>query len=154
MVQEFINFLKKRNPLQTWSEKGHISKAWGPFLHEMMIEQNVYNLITEVTVSKAKDVRAQTIRGLMSMGRVRFPTFASWWSQANHELLMFPGGKTDDFVDFIAHIGMGVQKMMTLATASKPQSENLNVVRPITLSWVKESHRKRMGDLTDKYGGR
>lgn len=154
VVQEFINFLKRRNPLQTWSEKGHISKAWGPFLHDMMIQQNVYSLITEVTVSKAKDVRAQSIRGLMSMGRVRFPTFAPWWPQALHELLMFPGGKTDDFVDFIAHIGMGVQKMMTLQTASKPQTENLNVMRPITLSWIKQSHKEMAKETTSKYGGR
>ena len=105
-------------------------------------------------MSKAKDVRAQSIRGLMSMGRVRFPTFAPWWPQALHELLMFPGGKTDDFVDFIAHIGMGVQKMMTLQTASKPQTENLNVMRPITLSWIKQSHKEMAKETTSKYGGR
>lgn len=149
----FIDLLKRRNPIQFWSEKGHISKAWGPFLRESMLEQEVYNYITEVTPARDKETRAQSIRGRMSMYRVKFPSFASWWPDAMHELLMFPGGKTDDFVDFIAHIGMGINSMIRASSPSKPIIEDLNAFKPITLAWVKESDKKNK-QMPVKYGGR
>ena len=154
VVAGFVDFLKRRNPLQFWSEKGHISKAWGPFLREQMMEENVYNLITEVTPTRDKESRAQSIRGRMSMMKVKFPAFASWWPAAMHELLMFPGGKADDFVDFIAHLGMGINNMTRATTRAIPAREDLNVVRPITLAWVKESHKKRHVSVEVKYSGR
>lgn len=142
-VSSFIAMLKRRNPLQTWSEKGHISKAWGPFLRQQMLEQHVYSYITEVTPSKAKDVRAQTIRGLMSMRRVKFPKFAKWWPEAEHELLTFPGGKADDFVDFIAHVGMGINNMIRPDRPINGEGAN---PKPLTLAWLKSNDR-RIRDL-------
>jgi hypothetical protein len=154
VVSSFVDFLKRRNPLQFWSEKGHISKSWGPFLREEMLEQEVYSYITEVTPSRDKEVRAQSIRGRMSMLRVKFPGFASWWPSAMHELLTFPGGKADDFVDFIAHLGMGVNSMIK-TSLPKPQVHfDLNTLMPITLDWVKKSHNQRLRGLQPKYAGR
>jgi hypothetical protein len=46
----------------------------------------------------------------MSMGMVRFPKFAPWWADAEHELLMAFGGKNDDFVDALAHLAAGIDK--------------------------------------------
>ena len=118
------------------------------------MEENVYNLITEVTPTRDKESRAQSIRGRMSMMKVKFPAFASWWPAAMHELLMFPGGKADDFVDFIAHLGMGINNMTRATTRAIPAREDLNVVRPMTLAWVKESHKKRHVSVEVKYSGR
>jgi hypothetical protein len=137
-----------------WSEKGHISKSWGPFLREQMLEQNIYNYITEVTPAKAKDVRAQAIRGRMSMLRVRFPTFARWWPDAMHELLTFPGGKSDDFVDFLAHIGMGINNMTRAQLPKAEVVEDLSKVQPITLSWLKKSDKERKMWNQPAYAGR
>lgn len=151
----FVDFLKRREPMAFRSEKGHISKAWGPFLRDMMMQQDVYAHIDEYTPSKAKDVRARSIQGLMSMGRVRFPTFAGWWPDAMHEMLMFPGGKTDDFVDFLAHVGALVYDMLKLHKPAEPRpKEDLNIHVPITLEWIKKSHRDRQQALRPKYGGR
>lgn len=154
VVAGFVDFLKRREPMQFWSEKGHISKAWGPFLREQMTEQNVFSLITEVTPSRDKETRAQSIRGRLSMMKVKFPGFAPWWSAALHELLMFPGGKADDFVDFLAHLGMGINNMTRASRPTRPVNEDLNVMRPLTLSWVKESHKSRQTTLDIKYSGR
>ena len=30
--------------------------------------------------------------------------YASWWEKAQHEILTFPGGKNDDFVDAISQL--------------------------------------------------
>lgn len=154
VVSGFVDFLKRRNPMQFWSEKGHISKAWGPFLREQMLDQNVYNYITEVTPARDKETRAQSIRGRMSMLRVKFPSFASWWPSAMHELLMFPGGKTDDFVDFIAHLGMGINNMVKNTPSIPKQKFNINDVQPITMSWMKDNHDKAQRAKLPKYAGR
>lgn len=154
VVNAFVAFMKRRNPLQFYSEKGHISSSWGPFLREQMLEESVYSYITEVTVARAKDVRAQSIRGRMSMLRVKFPAFASWWPQALHELLMFPGGKADDFVDFIAHIGMGINNMSRPSAQRRAEVEDWNKPMPITLSWIKKSDNERKKALEPLYQGR
>lgn len=154
VVTSFVDFLKRRNPMQFWSEKGHISKAWGPFLREQMLDQDVYSYITEVNPARDKEVRAQSIRGRMSMLRVKFPAFASWWPSAMHELLMFPGGKTDDFVDFLAHLGMGINSMVRNQPAKPKDAFDINKIQPITFDWIKQNHEKAQRDKMPKYAGR
>lgn len=96
-TRAWLDLMKRRSPQVVWAEKGHISKSIGPFLKQMMIDEHTYAYIEEVTPVRAKDVRARSIQAMMSIGRVRFPSFASWWTAAEHEMLTFPGGKTDDF---------------------------------------------------------
>jgi predicted phage terminase large subunit-like protein len=153
-VTQFIEFLKRRNPLNFWSEKGQISKSWGPFLRKQMIEENVHCHITEVTPSHAKDVRAQSIRGRMSLQRVRFPEFATWWEAAKHQMLTFPGGKNDDFVDFIAHLGMGINSITKSQKKTEPQEENLNVPWKPTFGWLKNQEEARKRSTMALYQGR
>jgi predicted phage terminase large subunit-like protein len=154
VVEQFTQFLKRRNPLITWSEKGHISKAWGPFLLEHMLENDVYAYIKEVTPSADKETRAQSIRARMSVGKVRFPAFATWWPDALHQMLTFPGGKEDDFVDFLAHLGAGVNSMSKPTLPTPPQVEDINTPAPITLKWIKKSDRLRRESLLPVFGGR
>lgn len=154
VVINYVDFLKRRNPLIFWSEKGHITKAWGPFLREAMLDQEVYNYISEVTPSKDKEMRAQSIRGRMAMLRVRFPKFTSWWPAAEHELLTFPGGKTDDLVDFLAHIGMGLQSIVKSSPRKPQPTEDLNVPWKPTLSWLKNQDKQRRLLQRPKYAGR
>lgn len=154
LLSKYIDFLKRREPLMFWSEKGHISKAWGPFLRDMMLEKDVYSYITEVTPVKAKDIRARSIQGLMSMGRVKFPDFVQWLPDAIREMLMFPGGKSDDFVDFLSHLGAGITSMLRLAQPKKVIEENLNLYQPITLSWLKKNDKNQRRNLAPKYAGR
>ncbi|MDE2097282.1 MAG: phage terminase large subunit [Patescibacteria group bacterium] len=94
-----------------WAEKGHISKSIGPFLQDRMIAEGKYFSVTQVTPTKDKMTRAQCVKGMFQSGRVRLPAHAKWFSRARHELLVFPNGRHDDFVDFIAHLGRGVNRM-------------------------------------------
>lgn len=154
-VTSLVDLLKRRNPLMFWSESGHISKSLGPFFREEMLAQNVYSYISEVTPVRDKETRAQSIRGRMSMLRVRFPSFASWWPQAMHEMLTFPGGKNDDFVDFLAHLGMGVNSMVKTSKPPAKLLEEVNLpLEPITLAWVKRSHKDNKRSVEPKYSGR
>jgi phage terminase large subunit-like protein len=153
--QAFLEFMRRRQPIVFWSEKGHISKAWGPFVKEMMLAEQVFGYISEVVPVRAKDIRARAIQGRMSMLQVRFPKFASWWPEAEHELLHFPSGKTDDFVDFLAHIGMGLGKITSASRVkAKPEKETLLPAPTTTLSWLKKLDLLQKASKQPIYQGR
>lgn len=154
VLTSFIALLKRRQFMEFWSEKGQISKSWGPFLKKMMLEEGTFQHITEVTPSRNKQVRAQSIRGLMSMRKVRFPKFASWWPEAEAQLLAFPSVKHDDFVDFLAHLGAGVMSMVKARPAVRQTNESIIDAPPITLRWMKESDKQERRAKQPLYNGR
>ncbi len=154
LVTSFVELLRRRNPLVFWSESGHISKSLGPFIREQMMLQKTWCYIDEVTPSRDKETRAQSIRGRMSMSKVKFPGFATWWSDAVHEMLMFPGGKNDDFVDFIAHLGMGINKMVRTTMAAPQPAEPINTPFVPTLAWLKKEDIEEKRRKDTKYKGR
>lgn len=127
-----------------WAEKGHISKSMKPFLRKRMREEQVFINIEEVTPAKAKDVRARSIQGRMSMGMVRFPKFAPWWPEAEAELLTFPAGRSDDFVDALAHLGAGIDKMVAPRRREPDRRERPPIMQPsgpITMDMIKKQDR-------------
>ncbi len=109
-----------------------ISKSFGPFLRKRMHEEQIYTTIDPVTPTKDKKSRARSIQGRMRMKKVHFPAFASWWSDAHNELMKFPYGTHDDFVDWLAHIGQGLTKEVG---ATKPKDSE-NVIRVGSLQWM------------------
>lgn len=96
-------------PLIWWAERGHISKSIGPFLHKRMSEERMFINLVEVTPAVDKEQRAQSIAARTAMGKVYFPKSAWWLERALDELLAFPNGTHDDFVDTLAYIGLGLE---------------------------------------------
>lgn len=138
VVDGMIDLMARYKPLIWWAERGHISKSIGPFLRKRMAEEQVYCAIDEVVPVKDKQTRAQAIRGRMSMGKVRFPGFAPWWEAARQQMLTFPAGKHDDFVDTIAYIGLGLGRMTTPSISRKEKP-----APPVgSLGWVKSKSDK------------
>lgn len=111
-VTALLNMIERRKPVVTLAEKGHISKSLGPYIEQQKREREIYGRIEEITPTRAKDVRARSFQGLTETGKVLVPTFAPWWEKALHELLTFPGGKNDDFVDACAQLGAYVHNML------------------------------------------
>lgn len=112
VVEAMLNLMATRKPIYWWAERGHISKAIGPFLKKRMAEESTYASLVEVTPVADKQTRAQSILGRMAMGRVFFPAFATWWPEARDQLLKFPHGAHDDFVDALAYIGLGLAQQV------------------------------------------
>ena len=135
VVDGMLSLMDKYRPIWWWAERGHISKAIGPFLRKRMAERQIYCAIDEVVPSKDKQTRAQGIRARMAMGKVHFPKFASWWPDAEAELLKFPRARHDDFVDFLAHIGMGLDKTVS----AQPETPKDEGPKTGTLAWIKQS---------------
>ena len=115
-TEAMLDQMRMYNPLFWWAEKGHISQSIGPFLRKRMVEEGVYINIVEQTPVKDKRTRAQAIQARMSMGKVFFPQFAPWWRDAKDEMLTFPDGTHDDFCDWLAWIGRGLQLQVSAET--------------------------------------
>lgn len=138
VIEAMIDLMLSRKPTLWWAESGHITKSLGPFLRKMQAEKQAYTVVEEVVPAKDKQTRAQAIRGMMALGRVRFPKFTSWWSDAEQELLKFPQARHDDFVDALAHIGMGLTRQIG---ATAPAAVKDNGPKSGTLAWVKQATR-------------
>lgn len=134
VVDAMIELMARHKPLLWWAERGHISKAIGPFLRKRMQEERTYCSIEEIVPVKDKQTRAQSIQARMSMGKVRFPAFAPWWSNALQEMMSFPAGKHDDFVDALAYIGLGLGRM---ASASRAPAKKEEAPPVGSIKWVK-----------------
>jgi predicted phage terminase large subunit-like protein len=118
-VEEMLVQMEMHHPQLWWMESELISKSFGPFLFKRMREKEIYIPIDEVTPSADKPTRARAIQGRIQMQKVRFPRFAPWWQNAKAQMLRFPHGTHDDFVDWLAHIGMGLSKQVGMSKIAK-----------------------------------
>lgn len=106
-------------PLIWWAESGHISKSIGPFLNKRMLETNRYINVREIVPSVDKETRAQAIAARVAVGKVYLPK-GPIWDKAVEEMLAFPNGTHDDFVDMLSLFGLGLQSQFG-ATAPAPK---------------------------------
>lgn len=112
-VDGILHFLKEYNPVSWTMESEMISKAFGPFLKKRLLEERLFPYIQPIQVNRTdKVMRSSSIQGRLSMGKVRFPGFAPWWAEARAQLLNFPYGAHDDFVDWLSLIGLGLPRQL------------------------------------------
>jgi predicted phage terminase large subunit-like protein len=126
-----------QKPVLWWAEKGHISKAIGPFLRKRMSEAGIYVNLVEVTPAVDKTQRAQSIAGRVAQGKVYFPREAVWTEKAVNELLAFPNGVHDDFVDTLAYIGLGLGHQFRPRGPAQPKEQP----KFGTLAWVRQADK-------------
>lgn len=150
VVEAMLTMIRRRRPLIWWAERSHISRSIGPFLRKRMLEEQVFAPIHEIHPVADKQTRAQSIQGRMAMGRVRFPVFATWWPMARDELLSFPAGQHDDFVDALAYIGLGLD---TQVPARRTESTPVRNHEGITLGALKAATRRAERELAAQRNG-
>lgn len=136
-VEEWIRLIKKYKPGLWFAENDIISKIIGPFLRKKLKKLRIFTThIMGLPLSGDKPARARSIQGMMANGMVFFPKFASWWPKAENELLKFPNGTHDDFEDFLAWIGRGLDYEHAAHT---PQEEPEPEFKSGTIGWIKKS---------------
>lgn len=137
-VEMMLAMMDKYQPLFWWAGKDHISKSIGPFLRKRMLERRIFCSIEELPPIGDKLTRAQSIQARMSMMKVVFPGFTRWWADAHDQMLKFPQGAHDDFVDTIALFGIGLHKQRG-QRVMKPKKEAPALM---TYGWVIESAKR------------
>lgn len=148
VVERMIDMAATWKPLIWWAEKGHISMSIGPFLRKRMTERETYINVREMTPSHDKVTRAQSFAGRFAMGKVFFPRDATWVPRAIDELLGFPNGLHDDFVDFCSWLGIGLQSQFK---PGKSKAETAGKEPAFgTIDWMKRQDKwaqKRADEL-------
>jgi predicted phage terminase large subunit-like protein len=136
-------------PLIWWAEKGHISQSIGPFLYKRMAETGTYINVREVTPVGDKEQRAQSIAARVAMGKVYIPK-GPIWDRAVEEMLAFPNGIHDDFVDMLSLFGLGLQSQFGAKRAAPKKAEPAFG----TAGWLK-MHDRWAAEQAEKrrYGG-
>lgn len=144
-VEEMLKLMQKyrdqKRGIITWyMEKNVIEDTLGPFLKTRMKETQTYVYIRGMTGHTADKVgKAQALIGRMSMQMVRFPKFAGWFEKAKLELLKFPRGTHDDFVDALGLVGRSLH-FLQHAAAEKEVSTGPRIG---SFTWMKNASLKQ-----------
>jgi phage terminase large subunit-like protein len=77
-----------------------------------MNERKAYCVVEEVSEAGDKPTKARSFQGRAAMGKVYLPRNAPWISDLLAELLNFPAGRHDDFVDALSVIGRMLEAMV------------------------------------------
>ena len=146
VVEAMLGLMERFDFLWWRAASDHISKSFGPFLRRRMLERKVFCNIVESPEAGDKVKKAQAIQARMAMGRVRFPAWAPWMQRARQELLKFPHGKHDDFVDALGHLGRGLRVMPAAAAPSAAANDDATP-QPGTMGWIKWAAKQdRLGE--------
>ena len=83
--------------------------------------------------------RAQSFAGRFAMGKVLFPKNAIWAERAVSELLAFPKGLHDDFVDTCSLIGLGLQSQFKPGAPASERAKKEPAYG--TVNWLRQTDK-------------
>jgi hypothetical protein len=137
LVQEMFKIVKDVKPSIWWAARDAISGSLKPFIERQMLDKSVFFPLDD-TIRESKDLvsRSASIRGMMAMGLVKWPSDWPQWAEAEQHLLSFPG-KNDDLVAALAILGMGLSQMVKPELEMKAKDY---LAKPMTMAWVKQGH--------------
>jgi predicted phage terminase large subunit-like protein len=126
IIDVMFEIHKKWKPRKFGLEKGHISMTMDSHLERRKKEAKLYDLhVEELKPGKAdKELRARSIQGLMSLGKVFWPQGALWVDDHLNEMLRFPNGVKDDRVDADAWIGKMLANQAYVGTGRPKENKS------------------------------
>ena len=110
-VEEFCRLVLEWKPIGWAEEQGQIRAGVGPWLDRRQRERKAWTARQGFPTRGDKTVRAQSIRGRMSLQGLYLPQNAPWLAEFRSELLSFPAGKYDDVCDALGLVGQLLDEM-------------------------------------------
>jgi predicted phage terminase large subunit-like protein len=108
-VEAKLDLIKKHKPFCWFGEAGVIQKAVEPALKRRMIERKVYGRLEWIPSINDKPTRARALQARAAMGLVSLPEGPEG-DRMLEQLIAFPAGKHDDFVDALGTIGRAIDE--------------------------------------------
>lgn len=134
-VEKFCDLVEYWRPMGWVEESGQIRSGVGPYIHKRLIERKLYIARTDFPPRADKSIRAQSVRGYMSMLGLYVPTWKPWFPAFKHELMTFPAGRNDDMVDALSLIGQVLDRMVKGSPkAAEPDPEKILSTDPAVCS--------------------
>lgn len=99
--------------------KGAYEKGIGPFLQDEVRRRKNFLHVETIPEVIDKRLRAQSIRGRMRAGGVKFRRNASWYGDFESEMLEFDRGQHDDQVDMMSLFGLYLDQLGTAPNVSE-----------------------------------
>jgi predicted phage terminase large subunit-like protein len=131
-IETFCDLVLKWSPIGWAEETGQIRAGVGPHLERRQRERHAYVTREAFPTRGDKAVRAQSIRGRMSLDGLYVAADAPFRAELLRELLSFPSGVHDDQVDALGLVGQLLDQMYT---PSKPEGKKA----PVERDWFDES---------------
>jgi predicted phage terminase large subunit-like protein len=128
-IEKMLDMASEYKPIIWGEEAGQIKSSVGPFIDRRMIDRKIplYRQTFPTPRYHDKAIRAQAIRGHMSLNGLYVDTKKSWFAAFQQELLSFPVGRHDDQVDALGLIG---QMLATVMAGQKPKVPKVNFDPP------------------------
>ena len=125
IVEKMFEIQRNWRPQMFGVEEEKIKKAIGPFLNREMVRRNLYINFPDppLVPSKDKQQRARSIQARMRAGGVRFDCDAEWFPALMEEMLRFPRGAHDDYVDMLSWAGALMDRMVEAPTDAELEDE-------------------------------
>jgi predicted phage terminase large subunit-like protein len=143
-VGAWCDLVLKWKPLGWSEETGQIKGGVGPFWDREARKRKAYCAREAFPTGRgSKPVRAQSFRGYAAQYGFYVPTNAPWWPDCKRELLTFPAGVHDDFVDACALVFQLLDRMTNgrPLPADEPDSD------------LHSGYRSHEDDFEDRDGG-
>lgn len=143
-VEELIMQFRIHKPSLWWMEDELISKSFGPFLFKRLQEERIYTTaISPVRPGKDKETRARAAQGRTAQKMIHFPKNAHWWQAARGQLLTFPHGANDDFVDWLSLICLALTTQVRATTPDEKERPPSNSIGALLRSARKRSEKEK-----------
>lgn len=140
-IDEGLKMVCQYKPICWFGEGGVIRKAIEPFLKKAMREQQTFCRVEWINPVGDKAARARGFQARASMGNVSFPEGAQG-DRAIYQLIRFPTGKHDDFVDTCSLLGQAIDHAHPAIVKLPPKEPDL-LQKPTFNAMLKANGRNR-----------
>jgi len=141
-IDRNLDLIKKHEPLVWVGEGGVIEKSVRPYFISRAREREIYCRLEWVPSIQDKGARARSFQARAAMGMVHLPD-NDYGHRALSQMLKFPAGKHDDFVDTASLIGRVLDGVVPHWEAPPPSEPNM-LQKPTFDDIMDKRKRKRI----------